>query len=393
MSLSMKKSVLLVFVAAALSSTAYYFYPKPEPLVFATEPVQKGKIEETVLATGILQASRLVAVGAQVSGKIEQLKVQLGDEVKQGDVIAQIDSLTQQNNLKEANASLIRLNAQIRAKQAQLKLATSEFERQKNMKADNATTQADYESAQTTLTVYQAELEQLKAELAQANIALDNAKLNLSYTTIVAPFDGTVVYTAVEEGQTVNANQTTPTIIELAQLNTMTIKAQISEADVINVQNGLPVYFTILGKPNKRFNATLKRIEPGPTIMTGDDKNLSVSNDSAIYYHGVFDVENNDRLLRIGMTTQVSIVLAKADNALLVPAQVLMAKPGRGQNYQVPVLVDGQQVLKDVKVGINNKVYAEILDGLVENDLIILGTQSANSSMNNARRMQPRMRF
>ncbi|MBJ7019085.1 efflux transporter periplasmic adaptor subunit, partial [Vibrio cholerae] len=114
-------------------------------------------------------------------------------------------------------------------------------------------------------------------------------------------------------------------------------------------------------------------IEPGPTLMDGDDKNLAVGNDEAIYYHGLFEVENPDRTLRIGMTAQVSIILDKAENALLIPAQVLIRKPGSTPSYQVPVLVNGKEEMRDVTVGINNKVNAEITSGLNEGDQIILG--------------------
>lgn len=389
-----KHKILIVILLGLLASgIGYYFSPQETPLSFATEPVQRGNIEHTVLATGMLQASKLVAIGAQVSGTIDKLAVSLGEEVKQGDLVAQIDSLTQQNSLKEANASLNSLNAQIRAKQAQIRQAQAEFNRRKGMLADNASSKADYEAAEASLTVYKAELAQRQAELEQAKITVDNAKLDLGYTTIKAPFDGTVVYRAVEEGQTVNANQTTPTIIELAQLDKMTIKAQISEADVVNVKPGLPVYFTILGKPNQHYRGTLRAIEPGPTLMDGDDKNLSVSNNEAIYYHGLFEVDNPDRILRIGMTAQVSIILSKAENALLVPAQVLVRKPGQTPGYQVPVLVNGKEEMRDVSVGINNKVKAEITAGLQEGEQIILGVQGQNGSSSSRRIGPPGMRF
>lgn len=260
------------------------------------------------------------------------------------------------------------------------------------MLADKASSRADFEAAEATLTVYQAELEQLEAQKQQAEINVDSARIDLGYTKITAPMDGTVVYSAVEVGQTVNANQTTPTIVEMAQLDTMTVKAQISEADIVNVRPGQPVYFTILGRPNHPYRGTLRAIEPGPTSMDGDDSNMSSSDSDAIYYHGLFDVENPDRTLRIGMTAQISIVLAKADDALLVPSQVLRAKPrdkvappaegkSRGPQYQVPVLVNNQVQYVDVTVGINNKINAEILSGLNEGDQVVLGMPADGSTM------------
>jgi len=391
--ISGKKILAVLVIAAAAGGAGYYFYPKEAPPSFATETVHRGNIEDTVLATGMLQASKLVAVGAQVSGQIEKMGVKLGDEIKQGDLVAQIDSLTQQNSLKEANASLNSLNAQISAKNAQIHQAQLEYNRQKSMLADRASSRADYESAEADLAVYKAELKQLNAELDQAKISVDSAKVDLGYTTITAPMDGTVVYNAVEEGQTVNANQTTPTIIELAQLDKMTIKAQISEADVVNVKPGLPVYFTILGNPNKQYHGTLRAIEPGPTLMDGDDSDLSVSDDEAIYYHGLFEVDNPDRTLRIGMTAQVSIVLNKAENALLVPAQAIMKQLGSTSKYQVPVLVNGHQEMREVTVGINNKVYTEVTSGLNEGDQVILGMPNSGSTFSSRMGPPPGMRF
>lgn len=406
----MKKSVkrrlitIIALVVIVLAAVAYYSTrPKPAPQ-YATETVHRGNIERTVLANGMLQAYKLVNVGAQVSGQIKTLSVELGQEVKKGDLIAQIDSLTQQNSLKNTEASLNSIKAQYRAKLAQIHQAELEFARQKAMLADNASSKADYEAADANLTVYKAELEQLKAQQAQAEIQVDNARVDLGYTTIKAPMDGTVVYNAVEVGQTVNSNQTTPTIVEMAQLAKMTVKAQISEADVVHVKPGQQVYFTILGNPNKKYFATLRAIEPGPTSMDGDDKDMTSSDSDAIYYNGLFDVDNADRELRIGMTAQVSIVLAQAKDAVLVPAQVLQtakaagakdkgaqaaSKPtdtntaaasnAAGQQYQVPVLVNGELQYRNVTVGINNKVYAQIIDGLKEGDEVVIGMPSGNS--------------
>ncbi|QSX32819.1 efflux RND transporter periplasmic adaptor subunit [Shewanella avicenniae] len=402
-SLKRKLIFVAVLVVIALAITVYYVTrPKPAP-TYATEAAHRGNIENTVLANGMLQAYKLVNVGAQVSGQIKTLAVELGQEVKKGDLIAQIDSLTRQNSLKNAEASLNSIKAQYRAKLAQIHQAQLEYARQKAMLADNASSKADYEAAEATLTVYNAELEQLKAQQAQAEIQLDNARVDLGYTTITAPLDGTVVYNAVEVGQTVNSNQTTPTIVEMAQLSKMTVKAQISEADVVNVKPGQEVYFTILGNPNKKYFATLRAIEPGPTSMDGNDKDMTSSDSDAIYYNGLFDVDNADRALRIGMTAQVSIVLAQAKDVLLVPAQVLQTAKAGGPNkaaaagkpeakakmakadgkgakqYQVPVLVDGKVEYRDVQVGINNKVYAEIVSGLNDGDEVVIGMPSATS--------------
>ncbi|HEY5716307.1 MAG TPA: efflux RND transporter periplasmic adaptor subunit [Psychromonas sp.] len=387
------KLLISAIAIALLAGGGFYFRNKGEPAPsYATEEVARGDIENSVLANGMLQASKLVSVGSQVSGQIIKLPVTLGQQVKQGDLIAQIDSLTQQNSLQVAEASLSSIKAEYRAKQAKIRQAQQAFNRQKAMLADNASSKADYETAQADLAVYQAELEQLKAQQEQQQLSVASAQLDLAYTTIKAPMDGVIVYSAVEVGQTVNANQTTPTLVELADLHKMMVKAQISEADVINVKPGQAVYFTILGQPEHRYHAVLRAIEPGPTLMDGDDSDMTSSDADAIYYNGLFDVDNPDRILRIGMTAQVSIVLNQAKDVLLVPAQVLQKNPGQSPSYQVPVLVNGEIEYRAVSVGISNKISAEITQGLQQGEQVVLGAPSANT-FSSTRMRRPPMGF
>lgn len=369
-------TILLLVGIVALGIVYKFTITSEVESVFITDVVKRGDIESVVLTNGVLYPSKLVSVGAQVSGLIASIDLQLGDEMKQGDLIAQIDNLTQQNALKESEASLKSINAQFRAKQAQIKGAESEFARKKNMLADGATSQAEYDVAESTLAVYRADLDQLSAEKEKSIISVDNAKLDLGYTTITSPIDGTVIYVSVEEGQTVNNNQGTPSIIELAQLDIMTIKAQVSEADIINVRAGQEVYFTIMGSTTKKYHGALRAIEPGPTLLSGDDSALTIGDDEAIYYNALFDVENPDNTLRFGMTAQVSIILAKAVDALLVPSQVLVKKRGSKASYQVLVKHDDKTQLRDVEVGLNNKIYAQILSGLNEGEEIVIGQSS-----------------
>lgn len=375
---NIKKTLLLVLFIAVIIAGAGYKYSLSQQVqtVFITDSVTRGNVESVVLTNGVLYPSKLVSVGAQISGLIEKIGVQLGDEIKQGDFIAQIDNLTQKNALKEAEALLKSIDAQLRAKQAQIKVATAEFTRSKKMVATSASSQSDYDTAESVLAVYRAELDQLSAEKEKSIISVDNAQVNLGYTLIESPIDGTVIYVSVEEGQTVNNNQGTPSIIELAQLDVMTIKAQVSEADIINVSAGQKVYFTILGATGKKYYGVLRAIEPGPTLLSGDDSSLKIGDDEAIYYNALFDVENPDKLLRFGMTTQVSIILEKAEDALLVPSQVLVKRSGLKASYQVLVKNGDQAEYRDVDVGINNKIYAQILSGLNEGDEIVISQSS-----------------
>ena len=194
------------------------------------------------------------------------------------------------------------------------------------------------------LTVALANIDALKAQILQAQVTVDTAKVNMGYTRITAPIDGQVVAIVTQQGQTVNANQSTPTIIKLAQTETMTVKTQISEADVTRVKMGQKVYFTILGEPNKRYTATLRSIEPAPdSILTETTSSTSTTAAStAIYYNGLFDAPNEDGKLRISMTAQVQIVRADAPGALTIPATALGPR-GKDGSYIVRVVgADGQ---------------------------------------------------
>ncbi|AZG75267.1 efflux RND transporter periplasmic adaptor subunit [Shewanella livingstonensis] len=381
---NIKRLVTITLLVVATGAVAAYFYAKNDAstVAYSTEPVRIGNIEDVVLTNGVLYPSKMVNIGAQVSGKLESIAVSVGDRLEAGALIAQIDNLSQENALKEAQASLTSINAQYKAKVAQIHNSELSFERQKAMLEKNVTSQSLYDAAEAELIVYKSELDQLIAEKEKALINVDDAQLDLSYTTIESPIHGTVVYVSVEEGQTVNTNQSTPSIVEVAQLDVMTVKAQVSEADIIHVTTGQKVYFSILGAPQDYFNGELRTIEPGPTLLTGEDSKINIGDDDAIYYNAVFDVDNKEGLLRFGMTAQVSIVLDSAQDALLVPSQILTRKLPGDNRYRIPVLVDGALEMREVEIGIDNKVYAQVLSGLEQGDRVVMGqanTKSASS--------------
>ncbi|MEY2863454.1 MAG: hypothetical protein RLY58_1161 [Pseudomonadota bacterium] len=354
-----------------------FLKPTAAPPQLLTADVTQTDLENTVLASGTLEARKLVSVGSQASGQVKRLYVALGDTVTQGQDIAQIDQLSQQNALKNAQAALANQQAQRLIKQANVRQAELVWQRQKNMLAQDATSRADFESADANRQTAQAELAAIDAQIKQAQLSVDTAGLNMGYTRITAPMSGTVVAVVAEEGQTVNANQSTPTIIKLANLDTLTVKAEISEADVVKVKAGQPVYFTILGDPDKRYYATLRAIEPAPESIATDS---STSSSTAIYYNGLFDVPNPDGQLRIDMTAQVYIVLAEAKHALSIPAAALSKSDGSGRQTVQVVGANGRPQTRNVVVGLNNRVNAQILSGLTLGEKVVLGEASADDS-------------
>lgn len=340
---------------------------------YITASAETRDLEQLIMADGTLKARKQVSVGAQVSGQIKKLHVTLGQEVKQGDLLVEIDDLPQQNALKDALAQRDNLQAQLDSKEATLRNARLAYQRQQQIVARGLGSTADHDSAKATLDETLADIRALNAQRVQAEIAVDTARVNLGYTRILAPLSGTVVAVPVEEGQTLNASQSTPTLLKIAQLDTMTVEARISEADVIKVRVGMPVYFTILGNSQRRFEGSLRAIEPAPDTINDDDTTSS-SDSSAIYYHGLFEVPNQDGQLRISMTAQVYLVVARLKDTLVIPAIAL-------QGDQVRVVDDGGRIsLRRVKVGLNNKVDAQILSGLSTGERVIVSEVSAGQS-------------
>lgn len=363
--------VLLVLGGAAAGGWWYFLGPTQASTAPDTVSVARGDIETTVLASGVLEASALVSVGAEVSGSIKAVHVALGDTVAKGELIAEIDSLNQENAVKSAEAALAGIRAQRRNQEATLIKAEAALARQQQLSANSLVSQTDLETAQAAVEQASAQIDQLDAQIAQAELTVESAELDLARTQIVAPADGTVVALLVEEGQTVNANSTTPTIAKIANLDTMVIKAEISEADVVKVTPGQKVYFTILGEPDRRIEATLREIEPAPTSIA-DDTN---SSGNAVYYNGLFDVPNPDHRLRISMTASVTIILAEARNVLTLPASLVTRKAPDGSTM-VPVYDPATEEIRPtrIEVGLNNNISAEIISGLEEGDQVVNGT-------------------
>lgn len=388
-------TVIAVVLIAAVVWLVYrqWFAPKPGPnLITAT--VTRGDIEDSVLATGAIQAAQLTDVGSQVSGQLKKLYVKVGDNVKQGQLIAQIDSTTQHNSLIAAQEAVANYKAQKASKQSTLVLAQQTYTRQKYLYEHDAGSQADMQSARQALDAAVADVKVTDALIKQYSVQVETAQANVGYTRITAPSDGTVVAIVTKEGQTVSASQSAPTIIKLANLDTMRIEAQISEADVPRIKTGMPAYFTILGDPDRKYDTSLASIEPGPINMSSyEGTNTDSSSSTAVYYNGIFKVPNADHRLRINMTAQVTVVLQQAKNVLTVPSGALSRKRNKDGSYTVRVVTGkkGEQKVtpRAVQIGLNNRVQAEVKSGLSEGEQVVVGDASANTGTSSTR--GPRM--
>ncbi|MFC6300512.1 macrolide transporter subunit MacA [Pseudomonas sp. CCM 7893] len=362
---------LVLVVAAGL--VVYAVQAPADAPQYLTATAERGDIENAVLATGLLEGIKQVDVGAQVSGQLKSLKVKLGDKVKKGQWLAEIDPLILQNTLRKAQVDEENLQAQRRATAAQLKQAKSVYERYQGLQDDESVSRQDFENAESSYHVQQANLLALDAQIKSAHIQIDTAKVNLDYTRIVAPIDGDVVGIVTQEGQTVIASQLAPVLLKLADLDTMTVKAQVSEADVIHISPGQQVYFTILGEADKRYYAKLRGTEPAPQNFLDTQPAGTPKQNTAVFYNALFEVPNVDHRLRIAMTAQVRIVLDTAKAALTVPVAALGPRNADG-SFTVRVLgAKGKATSRNVQTGINNNVKVQITDGLVEGDQVVIG--------------------
>ncbi len=348
---------------------------------YLTAKVARTTLESDVLATGTLQAIRQVDVGTRATGQLTSLKVKLGDHVHAGDLLAEIDPILPENDLRAQKANLANLEAQKRAAEARLRKSKLEYVRQRGLIGGAATSRRDLESADAQSQADEAGLAALDAQIAQARAQTDFAATNLSYTRITAPIEGEVVAILTQEGQTVVATQIVPVILKLANLDAMTVKTQVSEADVIKVHIGQPVSFTILGDQDKRYNGKLRAVEPAPEnysnpaggAATSAQQSPTSTANIAVFYNALFDVPNRQHFLRIGMTAQVSIELGDAHDALAIPSAALRDRGADGR-YDVRVLKPGGGVeTRRVRIGLDNFVQAVVLEGVSEGETVITG--------------------
>lgn len=362
----MKRSRLLLsatVIAAALVGGAWWFWSaradtKP---AFRTQTVALGSVEDTVSAVGVLQPLNYVDVGTQVSGQLKMINVDFGQRVEQGMLLAQIDPTIYEARVAADQANLLALRAQKADKQVQLGLAERQFERQKKLLADRATSQDAYDSAETARKSLIAQIGVLDAQIQQGESTLKSDQANLGYTKIYAPMTGTVVDISARQGQTLNANQQAPIILRIADLDTMTVKTQVSEADVSKLNIGMPAYFTTLGKPDKRREGRLRQILPTPEVVN-----------NVVLYSALFDVENPENDLLTQMSAQVFFVLSKAENLPVVPMAALRPLPNAKNRFGLRVIEDGQPVRRTVEVAASNRVNAAVSSGLKVGEEVVI---------------------
>ena len=391
----MKKRFFILLGLAVAAGAAYYFLSSnnKQETTYLTESVTRGNVEKTVVASGSVESVNEVDVGAQASGKITKLYVKLGQEIKKGEMIADIDSTTQINTLNTKKAALVSYQAQLKAKKTAYDVALSSYNRLSKLYTQKATSLDSVNTAKSTLDNAKAEVEAIEANIKQAEIEVNTAETNVGYTKITAPMDGTVISVPVSEGQTVNANQTTPTIVTIADLSKMKIKPEISEGDITKVKAGQEVSFTILSDSQTVYHSVIDSVDPANTTTSDSSSTSSLSSSSssttsAIYYYANVLIDNPDRTLRIGMTTENNIKIANAKDVLLVSNMAIQKRDGKSF---VNVLNDkNQPEPREVETGVQNDFQTEIKSGLNEGEKVIV-SQVANGEKVGSMPRGPRM--
>jgi membrane fusion protein, macrolide-specific efflux system len=363
-----RKKIITGVILAVLIGGGLYWYtgaagaPKRDVLVPIT--VTRGTVEALVTAQGKLEAKQYVDVGTQVSGQLKAIHVDIGDSVTKGQLLAEIDPRVYQAQVEAGEAHLNSLRAQLNQQKAAAVLAEQNLKRNQNLITANAVSQQALQETESQASVARAQVESIAAQIQETESNLKASRTNLSYTKIYAPMAGTVTTLPTKEGQTLNANQTAPIVLQVANLDVMTVRAQVAEADVSSLKENMPAYFTTLGNSDHRWTGKVRQVLPTPQIVN-----------DVVLYDVLIDAKNEGRQLMTGMTTQVFFILGKADNALVIPAELLTRRVAKedtdkGKAYRVAVVTEAGREQRVIHVGLQTRTQAEVVDGLQEGERV-----------------------
>jgi HlyD family secretion protein len=378
----MRKAVVCIIILIVIGIAAYFIFKKDNSKSdYKTEKVEKGDVQDTVTATGTVNAVVNVQVGTQVSGTINRLYVDYNSLVKKGQILAQIDPANFEAQVAQARANL--MNALAGFKKAQAVLADSQrtLERNKALLKKDFVAQSDVDTAQMNADSAAAQADAARAQIAQMKASLRIAETNLGYTKILSPVDGTVISRNIDVGQTVAASFQTPTLFTIAQdLREMQIDTNVDEADIGKIKNSQAVEFTVDAYPDLTFKGVVSEIRNSP---------ITVSN--VVTYDVIVKVDNPEFKLKPGMTANVTIIIDEKKGVLRVPDSALRFKPDQGSKKSsekggpsVWVMENSKMKRIPVKTGISDGSYTEVVSGSLREGAYVI-TESANSEKNNAK--------
>jgi HlyD family secretion protein len=383
-----RTAVWVVFAALICTAAALLYWRSAHALPqihYETATVDRGIIEAKVTATGSLSALLTVQVGSQVSGRVQQLFVDYNSPVKKGQAIAKLDPLLLEAAVEQARAFYLTARSNLekdRAQAANLKLT---YDRYTQLRTTRVVSQSDFDTAQANYEVAEAQVDADKSSLDSARAALNQAQTNLGYATIISPIDGIVISRSVDVGQTVAASFQAPTLFVIAQdLRHMQVDTNVSEADVGKLSPGMPVSFTVDAYPAKTFVGKLRQI-----------RNAAQTVQNVVTYDAVINLENQNLLLKPGMTANVTFVVARKDNVVRIrnaalrfrPDPQLLGRLGLADETVAPsapgkvvwALRTGRPVPVTISPGISDGTWTEALEGPLHPGDVLLTEMTATA--------------
>jgi len=369
---------------------------------YVTAPITRGNVTRAVVATGTVNPVLTIIVGSYVSGTIQDIQCDFNTQVKKGQICAKIDPRPYQTVVDQNKANLLVAQAQLEKDKANLGYAQVAYERNARLVKTNAVSQDVFDAAKSALEQAKAQVGVDEATIEQRKAQLEAAQVNLGYTDIVSPVDGTVVARNVTIGQTVAASFQTPTLFLIAtDLTQMEVDTNVSEADIGNVKDGEKATFTVDAFPNRTFEGTVSQVRQAPQTIQ-----------NVVTYDVVLGVDNKDLALKPGMTAASRIVTAERKDVLRVPSQALRYSPDvlkaatrpaassagghpptvGGSQSAVYVLRDGRPVRVPVTVGLDDDTHAEIVKGDLQPDEQVIVTEQRSGTADNVT-AGPRLRF
>ena len=338
----------------------------PAPIKFDTVTVQRGDIQQTVDAAGKLQLYKYADANAQVTGQIKDVLVSVGDTVKAGKMVVEIEPTLQPAKAETNRAQMARLQAELADQRAQMDFAELQFKRQTQLKAQNATREESFESSRMSMSSASARVDAINAQIRQVEATLKLDEESRQHTQVLAPISGTVVALNARPGQMVGTTQPALALMRIADLSKMTVQARVAEIDVTRLRRGMTANFTTPGYPGKQWSGKLRQVIPVPADGTGEQGKQT-------FYNVLFEVDNAEQELMSGMSTQVQFIVAQAQDAVLLPTK-LLGRPDADGLYSVNVL-DAQQQLsqRKLKIGIRDDKQVQVLSGLKAGEQLLVG--------------------
>jgi HlyD family secretion protein len=309
--------VVLIVIAGIVFGFTLFSRNGKEDLKYTKEVIDRGDITALVDTTGTLNPVTIVDVGSQVSGKIIKINVDFNSQVKQRQIIAEIDQSPFLSKVQQNEANYLSSQASLEKSKVTLDNSEKQYERAKSLFNKELISYEEFENTETQYFSAKADLQSNEARLEQAKAQLDASKVDLEYTIIKSPIDGVVISRNVNEGQTVAASFQAPVLFQIANdLTKMQVECSVDEADIGKVKEGQKVRFTVDAFPNDNFNGVVRQVRYSPEVIQ-----------NVVTYTTIVDVDNPEMKLRPGMTATVSIVVGEAQNALRVLNTALRFQP------------------------------------------------------------------